>query len=107
MKQTIAVLDKKGGNTTLSAQDNKCCLRFEETTTVIFDGVVYSPIPDSSGTKIIAERLQRADCFKASETFLKEVEGDFAFMIVERERIIAGRDPVGVQPFYYGEKIIV
>ncbi len=103
MKQTIAVLDKKGGNTTFSAQDNQRCLRFEETITIIFDGGVYSPISDSSGTKIIAERLQRDDRFKASETFLKEVEGDFAFMIVEPERIIAGRDPVGVQPLYYGE----
>ncbi|TRO46197.1 asparagine synthetase B [Candidatus Bathyarchaeota archaeon] len=103
MKQTIAVLDKKGGNTTLSAQDNQCCLRFEETTTIIFDGIVYLPIPDSSGAKIIAQRLQKVDRFKASETFLKEVEGDFAFMIVGPERIIAGRDPVGVQPLYYGE----
>jgi len=103
MKQTIAVLDKKSGNTTLNAQDNQCCLQFEETTTIIFDGIVYSPILDSSGAKIIAKRLQKVDRFKASETFLKEVEGDFAFMIVEPERIIAGRDPVGIQPLYYGE----
>ena len=74
MKQTIAVLDKKGGNTTFSAQDNQRCLRFEETITIIFDGGVYSPISDSSGTKIIAKRLQKVDRFKASETFLKEVE---------------------------------
>jgi asparagine synthase (glutamine-hydrolysing) len=102
MKQTIIVLDKKGGNTTISAQNNHC-LRFEETTTIIFDGIVYSPIPNAPGTKIIAERLQQTDRFKASKTFLKEVEGDFAFMIVESEQIIAGRDPVGVQPLYYGE----
>jgi asparagine synthase (glutamine-hydrolysing) len=72
-------------------------------TTVLFDGRIYSPTLGASGTEIIAEKLQRLDHFKASETFLKEVEGDFSFMIAEPERIIAGRDPIGVQPLYYGE----
>ena len=102
MKATIAVLDKKGGDTTVSAQYNQRCVRLGEAT-VLFDGKIYSPTSDASGTEIIAERLQRADYFKASETFLKEVEGDFAFIIAEPERVIAGRDPVGVQPLYYGE----
>jgi asparagine synthase (glutamine-hydrolysing) len=53
--------------------------------------------------EIIAKKLQRLDHLKASETFLKEVEGDFSFMIAKPERIIAGRDPIGVQPLYYGE----
>jgi asparagine synthase (glutamine-hydrolysing) len=38
---------------------------------------------------------------------LKEVEGDFAFLIAEPEKIIVGRDPIGVQPLYYGENTAV
>jgi asparagine synthase (glutamine-hydrolysing) len=102
MKTTMAVLDKRGGNVALSSHDrqHRVCLG---DTTVLFDGRIYSPTLGASGTEIIAEKLQRLDHFKASETFLKEVEGDFSFMIAEPERIIAGRDPIGVQPLYYGE----
>jgi asparagine synthase (glutamine-hydrolysing) len=57
----------------------------------------------ASGIEIIAKKLQHVDHLKASETFLKEVEGDFSFIIAEPQRIIAGRDPIGVQPLYYGE----
>jgi asparagine synthase (glutamine-hydrolysing) len=102
MKATIAVLDKRGGNTTLSSHDKQHYVRLGEAT-VFFEGRLYSPTSGASGTDIIAQRLQKADYLKASETFLKEVDGDFTFIIAERDRIIAGRDPVGVQPLYYGE----
>ena len=94
------MLDKQSGNTTLSPQDKLASL---EDATVLFDGTVYPSTPNASGAEIMAEKLQQADHLKASETFLREVEGDFAFIIAEPERIIAGRDPVGVQPLYYGE----
>jgi asparagine synthase (glutamine-hydrolysing) len=97
MKTTMAVLDKRGGNATLSPH-----ARLGDAT-VLFDGRIYSPTSGASGTEIIAKKFQRLDHFKASETFLKEVEGDFSFMIAEPQRIIAGRDPIGVQPLYYGE----
>ncbi len=37
------------------------------------------------------------------ENLLKRREGDFATVIVKPGIICAGRDPLGVQPFYYGE----
>jgi len=101
-KTTIAVLDKQGGNTTLSPHDKQRCVNLGDAT-VFFDGRIYSPTSGASGTEIIAEKLHQADHLKASEAFLKEVEGDFTFILAEPERIIAGRDPVGVQPLYYGE----
>lgn len=101
-KTTIAVLDKQNGNTTLNPHDKQQLARSEDAT-VLFEGRIYSLTSDTSGTKTIAKKLQQADHLKASEAFLKEVEGDFAFIITEAERIIAGRDPVGVQPLYYGE----
>ncbi len=39
----------------------------------------------------------------AIENLLRNCEGDFAAVIVKPGCIFAGRDPMGVQPFYYGE----
>jgi asparagine synthase (glutamine-hydrolysing) len=102
MKTTTAVLDKKGGNATLSSYDKQHRVRLGDAT-VLFEGRIYSPTLDASGAEIIAKKLQQADCVKASEALLKEVEGDFSFMIAEPKRISAGRAPIGVQPLYYGE----
>lgn len=102
MKTTIAVLDKRGGNVRISSCGKQPHVRLGEAA-VFFDGRVYSPNLGASGTEIIAKKLEQADGVKASEAFLEEVEGDFSFMIAEAERIMAGRDPVGVKPLYYGE----
>jgi asparagine synthase (glutamine-hydrolysing) len=101
MKAALAALDKRGGNVKLSSHDRQP-LRLGDAA-VLFDGRIYSPTLGASGTEIIAKKLQQADHLKVSETFLKEVEGDFLFIIAEPQRIIAGRDPIGVQPLYYGE----
>jgi len=102
MKTTIAVLDKRDNNVTLSSYDEQRCARLGDAT-VLFDGRIYSPTLGASVTEFVAKKLQQADRGRASEAFLKEVEGDFSFIIAEPDRIIAGRDPVGVQPLYYGE----
>jgi len=100
METTIAVFDKNGGKANLVFYDKQHCIRLGNAT-VVFDGRVYSPT--SGGAELIAKKLQQADRVKASEALLKQVEGDFSFIIAEPERIIAGRDPIGVQPLYYGE----
>jgi asparagine synthase (glutamine-hydrolysing) len=102
LKTTIVVLDKRGGNVALSSYDEQHCARLGDVT-VLFDGRIYSPTLGASTAEFFAEKLEQADRSKASEALLKEVEGDFSFFIAEPERIIAGRDPVGVQPLYYGE----
>jgi asparagine synthase (glutamine-hydrolysing) len=102
MKTTIVVLDKKDGNTKLVSYDKQHCIRVGKTA-VVFDGRIYSPTLGASGAKTIAKQLEQADGLEVSEAFLKQVEGDFSLLIAEPERIIAGRDPVGVAPLYYGE----
>jgi asparagine synthase (glutamine-hydrolysing) len=106
MKTTTAMLDKKSGNATISSHDKQHRVRLEDAT-VLFDGRIYSPTLGASITEIIAKKLQHADHLKVGEAFLTEVEGDFSFIIAEPERIVAGRDPVGVQPLYYGENATV
>ena len=105
MKAALAALDKRDGNVKLSSHDRQP-LRLGDAA-VLFDGRIYSPTLGASGTEIIAERLQQVDRLKASEAFLKEVEGDFSFIIAEPQRIIAGRAPIGVKPLYYGENTTV
>jgi asparagine synthase (glutamine-hydrolysing) len=95
------VLDKQSGNVTLSSYDKQPLVRLGGVA-VLFDGQVYSP-KGALGAEIIAEKLEQADGVKASEAFLAKVNGDFAFILSEPKRIIAGRDPVGVKPLYYGE----
>ena len=102
MKATIAVLDKRRGNTSLSSHDAQNCIRLGDTT-VFFEGRIFSPTSNVSDREAIAKKLQEADHLKASEIFLKEVEGDFAFIITKQGQIIVGRDSAGVQPLYYGE----
>jgi asparagine synthase (glutamine-hydrolysing) len=73
-----------------------------ENATLVFDGRTYSPTRRISATEAIAKKPQQ-DIDSAIETLLKEAEGDFSFIIAEPQRIIAGRDSIGVQPLYYGE----
>jgi asparagine synthase (glutamine-hydrolysing) len=77
-----------------------------EDATLVFEGKIYSPTPKMAATEQIAKKLQHG-YDKTIETLLKKVEGDFSFVIAEPDRIIAGRDPIGVQPLYYGENKIV
>jgi asparagine synthase (glutamine-hydrolysing) len=35
--------------------------------------------------------------------FCNYLDGDFAFVVVDGDKFIAGRDPVGVKPLYYGQ----
>jgi asparagine synthase (glutamine-hydrolysing) len=102
MKATVALLNKKSGSANLSSYDEQHCVLLGDIT-ILFEGRIYSPTQYASGAKMIAEKLKQEDVATASESFLKTVEGDFTFIIAESERLIAGRDPVGVQPLYFGE----
>lgn len=35
--------------------------------------------------------------------FLDKIDGDFAFVVIDGDHFIAGRDPIGVKPLYYGK----
>ena len=102
MKATIAVLDKKEGKTILSENSNKQFKPLKKPS-VFLRGRIYTQSPSSSDTEIFAKQLEKGDPFKAAKLFLEKAEGSFAFILAESERIIAGRDTVGIQPLYFGE----
>jgi asparagine synthase (glutamine-hydrolysing) len=82
-------------------QDEPQCARLENAT-LVFEGRIYSPMRKTSATEIVAKKLKQ-NHDRAIEALFDEIEGDFSFIIAESKRIIAGRDPIGAQPLYYGE----
>jgi asparagine synthase (glutamine-hydrolysing) len=70
--------------------------------TLAFDGRLYPNITDVSDAEVVAEKLQK----KRQEnikTLIQREEGDFAFVVAEPNRLVAGRDTIGLRPLYYGE----
>jgi asparagine synthase (glutamine-hydrolysing) len=72
-----------------------------EDSSVIFEGVTY-PQTQNSALEVVVKKIHGDPC-KAAEGFVKDVEGDFSLIVAEPEGMVAARDPVGVQPLYYGE----
>jgi asparagine synthase (glutamine-hydrolysing) len=66
-----------------------------------FEGRIYSPIPRTALTEQVAKEPQH--CETALQTLIEQADGDYAFWMLKNGWIAAGRDPVGVQPLYYGE----
>ena len=42
-------------------------------------------------------------CEAILQTLIEQADGDYAFLMLKEGWIAAGRDPIGVQPLYYGE----
>jgi len=71
-----------------------------EDATLTFEGRIY-PTKEVSDAEVVAKKLQNHK--GAIKNLIEESEGYFAFAVAEPEKIIAGRDIMGVHPFYYGE----
>lgn len=72
-----------------------------EKAAMVFDGRIYQLQKlfdiDFVEGKFKTKREENA------ETLIRDFDGSFAFAIAEAERIIFGRDPMGLYPLYYGE----
>lgn len=74
-----------------------------ENATLVFTGRIYSPTQKTPTIAEATAKKLKQNRDKAVEELFSEVEGDYAFILAETETITAGRDPIGVQPLYYGE----
>lgn len=72
-----------------------------EDATMVFDGRTYTPGRFDSQEPSAIELLHHGA--KAAKTFIKKSAGDYAFVLAEPDRLVAGRDAVGVRPLYCGE----
>ncbi len=75
-------------------------LQLEEAA-VAFEGRVYAPVPKTALTEQLTKETQH--CETALQTLIEQADGDYAFWMLKEGWIAAGRDPIGVQPLYYGE----
>ncbi len=69
---------------------------------LVFDGKMYLASAENAESAIAVRRLQH-DHAAGARMLANQTKGDFVFVLAESERIIAGRDVMGVQPLYYGE----
>lgn len=72
-----------------------------EDTTLVFEGRIYPTRNRIFDFEAVAQKLQNSR--EGAESLVEESNGYFAFAVAEKERIVAGRDSIGVYPYYYGE----
>ena len=68
---------------------------------LVFQGRVYSPVPKTFALQQLAKEPRH--CETILQTLIEKADGDYWFAMVKDGWIAAGRDPLGVQPLYYGE----
>lgn len=73
-----------------------------ENAALVFDGKIYLTNTKHADVRFIAEKLSQ-NREKNAEILIKNFDGNFAFVVAESERLMAGRDSLGTRPLYYGE----
>ena len=68
---------------------------------LLLEGRVYSPVPKTALTEQIAKNPLH--CETALQTLMEQADGDYLFLMLKEGWVAAGRDPIGVQPLYFGE----
>ncbi|KAG5183027.1 asparagine synthase-domain-containing protein [Tribonema minus] len=57
-----------------------------------------------SDVEVVMRMLTRDGSDEGAGVTCRRLDGDFAFVYTRGDRVIAGRDPVGVRPLFYGVK---
>jgi asparagine synthase (glutamine-hydrolysing) len=68
---------------------------------LLFEGRVYSPMPKNAVTEQVSK--EPLHCEATLQTLIQQTDGDYSFLMLKDNWIAAGRDPIGVQPLYFGE----
>jgi asparagine synthase (glutamine-hydrolysing) len=68
---------------------------------LLFEGRVYSPVPKTAVTEQVAK--DPLHCEATLQTLMEQADGDYSFLMLKNGWVAAGRDPIGVQPLYFGE----
>ena len=68
---------------------------------LVFEGRVYSPTPKTAVAQQLTKEPQH--CETILQTLIEKADGDYSFLMLRDGWIAVGRDPIGVQPLYYGE----
>ncbi len=107
--KTLALMSKQSAETptlagyaTTQSRTASCYdfLQLEDAA-LFFEGRVYAPLPQ----KVVSEQVAKEPlhCEGILQTLMQQADGDYSFLLLKDGWIAAGRDPIGVQPLYYGE----
>ncbi len=99
--KTVSPITMAYGSTRLSGE-RETILKLENAT-LLFSGIVYPVSCQGSFANFISKQFEELDKAKSVSSFVDGIEGDFSLVINEQDRILLARDPVGVQPLYFGE----
>ncbi|MDR2699430.1 MAG: hypothetical protein LBC12_01185 [Nitrososphaerota archaeon] len=71
--------------------------------TTIFEGIKYASVEVTKENNVreIIKKLARDEV--QLQNFVEKIDGDYLSFILKNEKISVVRDPIGVQPLYYGE----
>jgi asparagine synthase (glutamine-hydrolysing) len=69
--------------------------------TLVFEGRIYHTIPKTDVMNQL--RKEPEHCETILQKLLEKADGDYSFLLFKDDWIVAGRDPIGVQPLFYGE----
>lgn len=69
--------------------------------TAVFEGLVYEP--KSASVLDMVTKNVSGDAVGGAKSLIETVEGDFVLIVAEADRLVVARDPLGVEPLYYGE----
>jgi asparagine synthase (glutamine-hydrolysing) len=72
-----------------------------ENAALFFEGKIYEPVPKTSITQQVAK--EPLHCEATLQTLIQQADGDYAFLLIKDNWMAAARDPIGVQPLYFGE----
>jgi len=67
----------------------------------LLEGRIYKPVPKTALTEQLAKEPEH--CEAALQTIIEQADGDYAFWMLKEGWLSVCRDPVGMQPLYYGE----
>jgi len=67
---------------------------------LVFEGRLFPP-PSINEGKLVAEMLTSLE--NKEKYLIRRLNGDYIFAIAKSDKIIVGRDPVGICPLYFGE----
>ena len=109
LEKNFAILNNKcidwsvlaGFASTLSKTDSGYELLQLDDASMLFAGKVYSSVPKKSVTDWLSSDPQH--CERLLHDMIQQADGDYSFILVKKGMMLAGRDPLGVQPLYYGE----
>ena len=68
---------------------------------LLFEGRVYSNVPKTAVMEQVAK--EPLHCEATLQTIIQQADGDYSFLMLKEGWVAAGRDPIGVQPLYFGE----